>query len=143
MKRSISVFLSLLLFVALSKSFPKQYLVETETESGKDIRHSVCVSVSGFSGKEKTFKDGETFYEDEKFYGYDQPDDQHDQVGFKCKCNDGKPLTNKANECNWHYTPEPCPQNPDYCWDTCMDNCDFALMLTKSECSKICSYLEN
>ena len=133
MKKSISVFLSLLLFVGLSESFPKQYLVETETERGKDMRHSGCVT--GDLGK--TFKDGESFYEDEKFYG-----DDLDRVGFKCKCNDGKPLTNKENECNWHYTPEPCPKNPDYCWDTCMDNCEnFTLKLTESECSKICLYV--
>ena len=60
MNKSGSIFLLLLLLVALSESFPKHYLVETEGAykegGGKDMGSFGCVDAS-----DKIFKDGEIF----------------------------------------------------------------------------------
>ena len=79
MNKSGSIFLLLLLLVALSESFPKHYLVETEGAYkegvGKDMGSFGCIDASG-----KIFKDGEIF---NNTYpnAYWQ---------FKCKCQEKK-----------------------------------------------------
>ena len=141
MNKSSFIFIFFSLFVALSESFPKQYLVETEggskEESGKDMRHSGCFG--GDSGK--TYKDGEIFYEG-AYHVYD----------FKCVCNSGKSLANKKNNCNWQVDIDEdindCEDDDDYCYEECKNECNMYIMVTITddtpECSKTCSiFLKN
>ena len=81
MNKSSSIFIFFSLFVALSESFPKMYLVETEGGSKenntKDVEPSGCID----HGSEKIFKDGE----------YASPN-----LNIKCVCNSNK--TSVINE---------------------------------------------
>ena len=152
MNKSGSIFLLLLLLVALSESFPKHYLVETEgaykKKGGKYIGSFGCVDASG-----KIFKDGEIF-------------NTHDYWQFKCKCQEKKCKwlflmddssldSSEGHWCNsnikckdYPYLPEKdlpdtCSNCCSACYDFCMAECEKGtLMLEQPECSKICSSFE-
>ena len=144
MNKSSAIFIFFSLFVALSESFPKQYLVETEggskEESGKDMRqrHSGCVG--GDSGK--TYKDGEKFYE---WLSYSM--DGYHTFDFKCVCISGKSLANKKNNCTWQVDVyediDDCEEDYDYCYKKCRTECNMYIMLSITddtpECSETCS----
>ena len=93
MNKSSSIFIFFSLFVALSESFPKMYLVETEGGSKKnntkDVEPSGCID----HGSEKIFKDGE----------YASPN-----LNIKCVCNSNKTSVINEKKCNWHFNSKPC-----------------------------------
>ena len=136
MNKSSAIFIFFSLFVGLSESFPKHYLVETEggmkEESGKDMSQSGCVG--GYS-RRKIFKDGEKFYEEGTF--------EDDTFVFKCVCNSGKSLASNENKCNWQAAiDEDIDSCEDYCYEECKSECNMDKLSSTddtSECSKICS----
>ena len=112
MNKSSSIFIFFSLFVALSESFPKMYLVETEAGSKKnntkDVKPSGCLD---YDGSGKIFKDGEII-----------------SPSIKCVCNSKKPSAIKEKKCNWQTRDwcDPAKSSDysiDYCYEACMEEC--------------------
>ena len=138
MNKSSSIFIFFSLFVALSESFPKQYLVETEGGSKenntKDVEPSGCLGQDILAGSGKIFKDGEII-----------------SPSIKCVCNSKKPSAIKEKKCNWQTRDwcDPAKSSDysiEYCYEACMEEClDLNLfnadntVLDEFECSKLCS----
>ena len=130
---AISIFFSL--FVALSETFPKQYLVETvggsKENKTKDVETSGCLE---YDGSGKIFKDGEII-----------------SPSIKCVCNSKKPSAIKEKKCNWQSRDwcDPAKSSDysiDYCYEACMQECQDLYLFNPDnyehdefECFKLCS----
>ena len=139
MNKSSSIFILFSLFVALSESFPKMYLVETEGGSKENNTKDGCFD---YDGSGKIFKDGEII-----------------SPSIKCVCNSKKPSAIKEKKCNWQTRDwcDPAKSSDysiEYCYEACMEEClDLYLFnpntvwynnadnteLDEFQCFKLCS----